>query len=322
MTRSGEYLSLVSMKEFLHYTTTAVAVRPIPTELGPGKIRFFTDGSGAYQTDLDARLSAWSVVMCRGSIEQCIEHFQRMRVTRQIPDCFQVVATAQCSSEQSVPRAELEAVVAALEAYPGATVYTDCESVVKIWESTRLKLCQVLLSNSSNADLVRRLLAVVQCPGQSVIKVKAHIDPLSCADDFIGFLQLGNQIADEAAKAALSAIPCDLTDAARKIFVANKARKIKLREVLEYAARVTITYLQKCQAKADDSDLDAALQRLTAASLAVGLPLKLSSPLPRHLQLRQISLTAFAELLRTPRRVPLRAASVVRSSSRYLMRSR
>ena len=190
--------------------------------------------------------------MCRGSLEQCIERFQQMRVTRQIPDCFQVVATAQCSSEQSVPRAEFEAVVTALEAYPGATVYTDCESVVKIWESTRLKLCQVLLSNSSNADLVRRLLAVVQCPGQSVVKVKAHIDPLSCADNLTGFLQLGNQIADEAAKAALSATPYDLTDAARKIFVANKARKTKLREVLDYAARVTITYLQKCQAKADE----------------------------------------------------------------------
>ena len=190
--------------------------------------------------------------MCRGSIEQCTEHFRQMRATRRIPDCFQIVATAQCSSEQSVPRAELEAAVTALEAYPGATVYTDCESVVKIWESTRLKMCQVLLGNSSNADLVKRLLAVVQCPGQNVVKVKAHVDPLGCTDDWTGFLQLGNQIADEAAKAALRAIPSDLTEAARKTFTTNKAKKIKLEEVLGYTAKVTIAYLQKCQAKADE----------------------------------------------------------------------
>ena len=131
-------------------------------------------------------------------------------------------------------------------------MHTDCESVVKIWESTRLKLRNVLLGNSSNADLIKRLLAVVQCPGQNVVKVKAHIDPFGCTDDWTGFLQLGNQIADEAAKAALRAIPSDLTEAARKIFTANKAVKIKLEEALRYTAKVTITYLQKCQAKADE----------------------------------------------------------------------
>ena len=81
---------------------------------------------------------------------------------------------------------------------------------------------------------------------------KAHIDPLGCADDWTGFLQLGNQIADEAAKAALRTTPSDLTEAARKKNTANKVGKIKLEEVLGYTAKVTITYLQKCQAKADE----------------------------------------------------------------------
>ena len=72
--------------------------------------------------------------MCRGSQEQCASHFGQMRADRKIPPCFQVVATSQTSGEQSVPSTELEAVVNALEAYPAATVYTDCESVVKIWK--------------------------------------------------------------------------------------------------------------------------------------------------------------------------------------------
>ena len=60
-------------------------------------------------------------------------------------------------------------------------------------------------------------------------------------------------------------------------------------------AKISVLFLE---------DLDAALQRLTAASLAVGLPLKQSSPLPRHLQFRQISLTAFAEVLQHPEESP------------------
>ena len=51
-------------------------------------------------------------------------------------------------------------------------------------------------------------------------------------------------------------------------------------------------------------DLDAALQRLTAACLAVDPPLKQSSPLPHHLQFRQISLTAIADVLQHPEESP------------------
>ena len=92
----------------------------------------------------------------------------------------------------------------------------------------------------------------MQCPGQRVVKVKAHVDPFDCADDWTAFTQLGNQIADEAAKAALRAIPGDLTGAARKIYIANKANKAKLASALGYAPRVAIKYLQMCQTKADE----------------------------------------------------------------------
>ena len=84
------------------------------------------------------------------------------------------------------------------------------------------------------------------------MKVKAHVDPFDCADDWTAFTQLGNQIADEAAKAAMRAIPGDLTGAARKIYIANKANKAKLATALGYASRVAIKYLQMCQTKADE----------------------------------------------------------------------
>ena len=127
--------------------------------------------------------------MCRGNLAQCVEHFRQMRATKRIPPSFQIVATSQTSGEQSVPRAELEAVVKALEAYPGATVYTDFESVVKIWQKT---ISGIPITKCAHKDLAKRLLGVMQCPGQRVVKVKAHIDPLSCTDDWTGFTQLGN----------------------------------------------------------------------------------------------------------------------------------
>ena len=110
---------LVPAKELLQFGLADNAAISVPTEIGPECISFFTDGSGDFQNDSDARLSAWSVVMCRGNLEQCVVHFRQMRATRKIPPCFQVVATSQTSGEQSVPRAELEAVVTALEAYRG-----------------------------------------------------------------------------------------------------------------------------------------------------------------------------------------------------------
>ena len=217
----------VPAKELLQFTPTPVTFAEIQTEIEPECINLFTDGSGEYQTDPDARLSTWSVVMCRGSIEECVEKFRQARCARKIPNCFQILATAQSSGEQTVPRAELEAVVNALEAYPGATVYTDCESVVKIWDKAKLEAGNRLTNQCCNADLVKRLHKVILCPGQKVIKVKAHVDPFSCTDDWTGFLQLGNQIADEAAKAAMRAVPGDLAGAARKIFASNKAERVK-----------------------------------------------------------------------------------------------
>ena len=120
------------------------------------------------------------------------------------------------------------------------------------WVKARSEARNLLTSQCSNADLVRRLHKVAQHPGQRVIKVKAHVDPYSCDDDWTGFLQLGNQIADEAAKAAMRAIPGDLAGEARKIFASNKADKVKLAKVLEYTSRITLKYLQKCQTKADE----------------------------------------------------------------------
>ena len=57
---------------------------------------------------------------------------------------------------------------------------------------------------------------------KKIAKVKAHVDCFVCADDLDRIFC--NSGADEAAKAALRAIPGDLTEAARKTFATNKVR--------------------------------------------------------------------------------------------------
>ena len=50
----------------------------------------------------------------------------------------------------------------------------------------------------------------------------------------------------------MRAIPGDLAGEARKISAFNKAEKVKLEAVLGYTTRITLKYLQKCQAKSDE----------------------------------------------------------------------
>ena len=63
---------------------------------------------------------------------------------------------------QTVARAELQALVVALEAVPTATVYTDCQSNVCSWEWVRkYELPRVAIAKRASEDLVGRLAVVV-----------------------------------------------------------------------------------------------------------------------------------------------------------------
>ena len=138
-------------------------------------VAFFVDGSGLRQTSIDGRLSGWSVVACTDTVANALYALRRYQVTQILPSCFRVVALGQTTGAQTVARAELQALVVALEAVPTATVYTDCQSNVCLWEWVRkYELPRVAIAKRANEDLVGRLAAVATQPGQQVLKVRAH----------------------------------------------------------------------------------------------------------------------------------------------------
>ena len=138
-----------------------------------GHVTFFVDGSGLGQTSIDGRLSGWSVAACTDTVANAL--FALRRYHQIVPSCFQVVALGQTTGAQTVARAELQALVVALEAVPTATVYTDCQSKVCLWEWVRkYELPRVAIAKRANEDLVGRLAVVATQPGQQVLKVRAH----------------------------------------------------------------------------------------------------------------------------------------------------
>ena len=100
----------------------------------------------------------------------------KVLVARVVPPCFRVVALGQTTGAQTVARAELQALVVALEAVPTATVFTDCQSNVCLWEWVRkYEPPRVAIAKRANEDLVGRLAVVAAQPGQQVRKVRGTL---------------------------------------------------------------------------------------------------------------------------------------------------
>ena len=131
----------------------------------------------------------------------------------------------------------------ALEAVPTATVYTDCQSNVCLWEWVRkYELPRVAIAKRANEDLVGRLAAVATQPGQQVLKVRAHQNLEQIRDLEQLYYHLGNDIADEAAKAAVGQIDSQIKQASCRIARDEIADKQELSQILDYSAQVLIEY--------------------------------------------------------------------------------
>ena len=113
-----------------------------------------------------ARLSSWAIVLCTAPDNQIDHYTQSFHTSRIIPPCFRVIALAQTRGEQTVARAELQALVVALELRPDATTVTDCQSNIDLWISTTGGLGTISLSTKANADLIARLAQIPRPPTQ------------------------------------------------------------------------------------------------------------------------------------------------------------
>ena len=211
----------------------------------PHTPHIFIDGSGYHQTSRAARSSGWAIVLSTATLHERAGLAREYKSTRVIPPAFKVIAMAQTKGDQTVTRAELQALVVALEARPDSVIFTDCQSNLNLWNLVAIRGPDAFYMDKANEDLVYRLAKIPRPPQQMIHKVKSHVDSLGVQDHVQAFIHLGNEIADAAAKQAIGTIPTPLRQEAVQLFQAEKNDQSTLGKVLTYAARTTITYLKR-----------------------------------------------------------------------------
>lgn len=170
----------------------------------------YTDGSCLHPTMPYHRAAAFAAVLYVPDREP-VDIIREFAATSKPPHEFQVMLVGQCQGYQSIPRAELQAVLAVSELEQQVDIHTDSKYVVDL----KTKLSSMLSENSfhkiSNFDLAQRLWKVIQPRYLHLHKVKAHnFDPAS-NDHALQLHHIGNTAADIAAKLAMLHHPLGTT---------------------------------------------------------------------------------------------------------------
>ncbi|CAE7873813.1 unnamed protein product, partial [Symbiodinium necroappetens] len=140
--------------------------------------------------------------------------------SQQLLASFAIVAQGSPTGLQTVPRAELAAIVwahqwCALRPEQDVELYSDCQSAVDLWHQLAFAGWQSI-SRSCNADLLEN---IAPRANFAVYKVKAHRREAELASmtTWERWLTAGNEAADAAAKAACGAIPSVVQEAAQRV---------------------------------------------------------------------------------------------------------
>ena len=115
---------------------------------------------------------------------------------------FAVVATGRCHGMQTIDRAELQAVTYLHEQLETSLLLTDSKYAMDSWERVKLADSEECVNFQPNSDLLTRLFRANRAGGHVVQKVKAHTWQNGGTTEEDPFNAIGNEIADQVAKAA------------------------------------------------------------------------------------------------------------------------
>ena len=178
----------------------------LPLPENSRKLYLFTDGSAHNSSNPEARLTYWSVVWCHGVRDMHdLDAWEQLSLPAKVSS-YRVVAQGCTPKDQTVPRAELSAIVWAAQwcqqqPQVEAVIFTDSQFAIDQWS-------QCGQSGSLGNTTCPDLLGAVQITSQVQLrKVKAHNKEglSSKADTFLKWTTLGNELADTAAKQARGA---------------------------------------------------------------------------------------------------------------------
>ena len=200
------FASLPVQAELLQLLLQGLRLPPLAPAAPAGRrLCLFTDGSGMHARIPLARLVTWAVILADPTMCTAIANQEPGAQERG----FTVLATGCVPGDQTVPRAELCALLWASswvdQNHGAADIYVDCQPAIDSW-SLWCREGYTAVRQKANADLFADLRPPVSC---KVHKVKAHQSSAEwlAAPEWDRWLACGNEAADTAAKAAYQDLP-------------------------------------------------------------------------------------------------------------------
>ena len=164
---------------------------------------FFTDASCSDPKDSDKRRAAFAVVY--HPMITPLHRARMMESFRQepiVPDSFVVLAVGECRGQQTINRAELQAVMTVVSSFRRGTIVTDSQYVLDVVANLRRVRCVQFFQGCDNFDLISIFWQHLQLGMYNFVKVASHQLQEPCQNDEEFFHRLGNEAADHAANRA------------------------------------------------------------------------------------------------------------------------
>lgn len=143
------------------------------------KVLIFTDGSCNKMDNLGKQIAASAIVCHAGCSEEDKKIIvERYNQTKIIPSTYKVIGVGECNGEQTIPRAELQAVIAIASCNVPCEIYTDSQYVVDLANKLRQYPDLAAFHKCRNFDNVAIFWKQLREGNFTLHKVKAGIHTL------------------------------------------------------------------------------------------------------------------------------------------------
>ena len=220
-------------------------------------LRFFTDGGAIHPACHAARIASWSVVQDISTDDaqrRCAADFLHNPEPR-FP-CFKVAAMGLVTGEQTVAKAELLALLTAVQIarksgpHKKAEFIVDATYVFNVVRFVQSGIWMVLGHKLPNMDLIRELANCWNSDLFHIKKVKSHRSFESACDLQDLWMIAGNFCADMAATMALKSLPSEIRHLSDDIAKHAADEEQKIEEALNFFAISNKMRLQMAKEKA------------------------------------------------------------------------
>lgn len=193
---------------------------------------FFTDGSCSDPKDSDKRRAAFAVVY--HPMITPLHRARMMESFRQepiVPDSFVVLAVGECRGQQTINRAELQAVMTVVSSFRRGTIVTDSQYVLDVVANLRRVRYVQFFQGCDNFDLISIFWQHLQLGMYNFVKVASHQLQEPCQNDEEFFHRLGNEAADHAANRARQRF---VHHEALQVNSGDSAQQLSLDDILKF----------------------------------------------------------------------------------------